>query len=253
MIEAAAGDGFVGADSISERLSSLIDMPMSNLGPLFAIIPNTLRDDLINAFNEVARNFRERRWEPSELNGGKLCEVAYTILRGHVDGTYPARSSKPTNMVDACRTFEKANPALFPRSVRVQIPRILLVLYEIRKNRGVGHVGGDVDPNCMDATAVLAMSKWILAELVRLFHGVDTTVAESAIEQLTERTLQLVWKVESELRVLATAMTMKQKSMLLLYQTGGWSTRPTFASGSSTRIHRAIVVTSYPRLTRRSW
>ena len=37
-----------------------------------------------------------------------------------------------------------------------------------RNNRNVGHVGGDVDPNHMDAVCVLQMSKWIVAEFVRV-------------------------------------------------------------------------------------
>ena len=41
-------------------------------------------------FNKILRNFRERRWEPAELDGGKLCEIVYSILRGHVDGSFPA-------------------------------------------------------------------------------------------------------------------------------------------------------------------
>src|SRR4029079_6642275 len=111
------------------------------------------------------------RWEPSELNGGKLCEVAYSILKGYVDGRMPPRPKKPRNMVDACRALEAADDSVFPRSVRIQIPRMLIALYEIRNNRGVGHVGGDVNPNEMDSRVVLETSKWIMAELVRLFHN----------------------------------------------------------------------------------
>lgn len=51
---------------------------------VLAAIPTRLRDELIAALNEVLRNYRERRWEPSELNGGKLCEVVYTYsARSH--------------------------------------------------------------------------------------------------------------------------------------------------------------------------
>jgi hypothetical protein len=157
-------------------------------------IPARLRGELLTALSEVLRNYRERRWEPSELNGGKLCEVVYTILRGHVDGKFPPKAAKPSNMLDACKAFEKADSAKFPRSIRIQLPRVLIALYEIRNNRGVGHVGGDVDPNLMDATAVVAMSKWIIAELVRVFHDVPTDVAQETVEALVERTLPIVWK-----------------------------------------------------------
>ena len=184
---------------------------------LLADVPQPLRDELLNAYSQIAINFREGRWEPSELNGGKLCEVVYTILRGYIDGSFPSVSSKPSNMLDACRALEQA-PSSFPRSVRVQIPRMLIGLYEVRNHRGVGHVGGDVNPNRMDSTCVLYMSKWVLAELIRLFHGVDAETAEAAIETIVERTLPVVWKVGSKLRILDTKITMKEKTLLLLYQ-----------------------------------
>ncbi len=111
-------------------------------GTPFSGIPESLRVDLLKAFSQIVRNFRERRWEPSELNGGKLCEVVYAILEGRINGRFPSKATKPKNMVDACRAFEKADPKLFSRSVRIQIPRMLITLYEIRNNRGVGHVGG---------------------------------------------------------------------------------------------------------------
>src|SRR6266705_5334189 len=94
-------------------------------------LPKGLRNELVSAYGEVVRNYRERRWEPSELNGGKLCEIVYTVLRGHVDGRFPSKASKPANMVDACKALEQSNARL-PRSVRVQIPRMLVALYEIR-------------------------------------------------------------------------------------------------------------------------
>lgn len=185
-------------------------------GGLLANIPVSLRDELLAAYNQIVTNYREGRWEPSELNGGKLCEAVYTILRGHIDGTFPATSSKPTNMVDACRNFEQA-PNTFSRSVRIQIPRMLIALYEIRNNRGVGHLGGEVNPNRMDATCVLYMSKWVVSELVRIFHNVDTETAEAAIDAIVERTLPMVWKVGDKLRILDTSTTMREKTLLLLY------------------------------------
>src|SRR2546428_9970348 len=109
-----------------------------------AQLPSGLRDPLLASFNEIVVNFRETRWTASELDGGKLCEVVYTILRGHVDGSFPSGPSKPSNMVQSCMDLAKADATRFPRSVRIQIPRLLIALYEVRNNRGVGHVGGDV-------------------------------------------------------------------------------------------------------------
>ena len=54
---------------------------------LFRDIPLSLRNELKDKFIEIVKNYNERRWESSELNGGKFCEVIYTILeigRAHV-------------------------------------------------------------------------------------------------------------------------------------------------------------------------
>jgi hypothetical protein len=183
---------------------------------VLAGIPASLRDELIEAFRKIERNFREGRWEPSELNGGKLCEVAYCILKGHVDGAFPAAASKPKNMVDACKALESSGTQ-FPRSVRIQIPRMLIALYEIRNNRGVGHVGGDVDPNHMDATCVLYIAKWVLSELIRVFHGVSTDQATEIVDALSDRELTLLWKINGMTRVLDTSLSMTEQTLLLLY------------------------------------
>lgn len=179
-------------------------------------IPDGLRIPLFDAYNEIQKNYRETRWEPSELNGGKLCEIIYTIIKGYADGAYPARPSKPRNMVLACQNMENENPSL-PRSIRIQIPRMIMALYEIRNNRGVGYSGGDVNPNHMDANAVLYMSKWLMSELVRIFHNVDTIEASAIIDSLVERKFSLVWEVNGVKRILNESLSMKDKTLILLY------------------------------------
>lgn len=187
--------------------------------PAFAGIPTGLRAPLLTEYNKLCRHFREGRWEPAELNGGKLCEIVYSILKGHVDGKFADSPFKPSNMVDACRALEQAGSS-FPRSVRIQIPRVLLALYEIRNNRNVGHVGADVDPNHMDAAVVVGMMKWVLAELVRIFHNTTPQQATEVVESLTERTIPILWKVGDVTRVLSN-LSVKDKTLVLLYGSTG--------------------------------
>ena len=189
-----------------------------NRAAVLGAVPPGLRDPLVEEFNKILGNFMERRWEPTELNGGKLCEIVYSILSGHVDGSFPASPSKPRNMHDACKRLEQASA---PRSIRIQIPRMLIALYEIRNNRGVGHVGGDVDPNQQDGTVVVAMSQWIMAELVRVFHKVDLVTAAAAVEKLVQRTIPLIWEVNGSLRVLNPSLSARDKSLVVLYSASG--------------------------------
>lgn len=198
---------------------------MLDAASLFHGLPSGLRDPLLKGYIEIARNYAEHRWEPSELNGGKLCEIVYSIVDSATSGTYPASPSKPTRMVDACRAIEQrpSNPTLFgDRSLRVLIPRLLPYLYEIRNNRGVGHVGGDVDPNYSDATAVFSCSNWIMAELIRVFHDVPLEQAQSAVDSLVERKHPIVWEIEGVKRVLDPSMPRADQVLVLLYSSQGW-------------------------------
>lgn len=181
----------------------------------FAALPSTLAQDLLDAYAEILTNYAERRWEPSELNGGKLCEGVYTIVEGYLSGNYPTRANKPKNLPAACLTIANKYTAA-ARSPRIQIPRMIVALYEIRNNRGVGHAGGDVNPNQMDATAILYMSKWLMAELVRLLHGLTTEQASEVVEALVEREISLVWRWGDKRRVIRTGLTLKQQVLLLL-------------------------------------
>jgi len=182
-------------------------------------IPSGLRDPLLDEYDSIVQNYMERRWTPSELSGGKFCEIVYTILQGHAKGTYPTKPAKPANFVDACKKLESNSGQ--PRSFQILIPRMLPCLYEIRNNRGVGHVGGDVDPNHMDALAVLSMSNWIVAELVRVLHSVSVNEAQSLVDDLVERRVPLVWQGQDVKRVLDPSMQLKDQILLLLASTTG--------------------------------
>lgn len=191
-----------------------------NLTTIFSKVPPPLRNDLLNTFNATATNFRERRWEPAELNGGKLCEVVYTILKGSIEGQFATKSQKPRNFLDSCRKLEQA-PSNNSRSVRIQVPRVLAALYEVRNNRSVGHIGGEVDPNEMDAAFVFHCAQWIMAELVRIFHEVSTDEATRVVEALTERELPLIWVSGATKRVLDTNLSSRDQTLVLAYTTDG--------------------------------
>lgn len=187
-----------------------------------AVLPTGLRDDLLGAYGEIVKNYRERRWEPSELNGGKLCEAVFTIVEGYLKGTYPARAQKPNRFPQACLDLEKTYQSVpNSRVPRILIPRMMLGLYDIRNNRGVGHAGGDVDPNHMDAAVVLACSKWLLAELVRLLHGLSVDEATQLVDALVEREVPLIWAEDDLKRVLRTGLTWRQQTLLLLLSEAG--------------------------------
>ncbi|UYG01257.1 hypothetical protein [Halomonas sp. GD1P12] len=186
---------------------------MAELKTLLGSLPAGLRTPLIKEYKKLTQNYMEHRWEPAELSVGKLCEIVYSIINGHVDGNYPTSPSKPRNMVAACRQLE--NEASLPRSFQILIPRMLPALYEIRNNRGVGHVGGEVNANNVDATLMLTMVNWVMAELVRVFHTGSLEEAQTAVDALAQRSTPLIWDNKGFKKVLSPNINLKDQILLL--------------------------------------
>jgi len=184
-----------------------------------AAIPSGLRTPLLDEYQLIVQNYLEQKWLPSELSSGRFCEIVYTILAGHASGSYATSPTKPTNFPQACRNLENNNSV--PRSFQILIPRMLPALYEVRNNRGVGHVGGNVDSNHMDATVVLGMVNWIMAELVRVFHQLPIAEAQALVDQLAERRIPIVWQSGQMKRVLDTKLKLPDQMLLLIASCAG--------------------------------
>ena len=192
---------------------------------LLSGIPAALRDPLIAEYKGLTAEYAKGAWKHASLDGGRFCEVVYTILEGALTGgAYASTPKKPRDFVGACRALEsKAPVAVGDHSLRVLIPRVLPGVYDVRNNRNVGHVGGDVVANEMDADFVRDAATWVLCELVRVFHGVDTKEAQTAVDALTERRHPLVWEYDGFRRVLDPELSGPDQALLLLHASTGWT------------------------------
>lgn len=184
---------------------------------LLSAIPEQLRSPLVREFQSITTAFINRRWRESELQAGKFCEVTYSVLLGKLTGAWPAQPAKPEKFAVACKNLEQHPAANNPHSFRITIPRLLAGLYDIRNNRNVGHIGGDVDPSHMDAAVCVSTCQWVMAELVRVFHDLPTADAQRAVEALVERHVPSVWEVDGVRRVLRNDLKASDQALLLLH------------------------------------
>lgn len=184
---------------------------------VLGLLPSGLRAPLFAEYEAILGSFLEGRWLPAELSGGRFCEIVFTIIEGYASGTYPTVPKKPQDFVSACRRLEQNTHV--PRSFQILIPRLLPTLFEVRNNRGVGHVGGDVNPNHMDATFVLTSANWVMGELIRVFHNVTTNQAQSIVDGLAERQIPLIWEGKDTRRVLQPNLRIQSQVLLLLATT----------------------------------
>lgn len=194
-------------------------MSLPSLQDTLKSIPLGLRDPLIEEFEQGLYEYRAADWEKVGLKAGKFCEVAYCICSGHATGSYVTSPSKPGNFPQACRDLEQHNGTK-GRSLCMQVPKVLVALYELRNNRAIGHVSAEVSPNHMDAEFFLRGMKWIMGEFVRNYSQLPVNESYAVVEAVTARTFHMVWSSGNVRRVLEPAKTAGQKVLIMLYAEG---------------------------------
>lgn len=184
---------------------------------LESALPLELVDALISSYGEIKQNFYLGRHEPSELNGGKFVEACVRILQYETSaGKYTALGSQIRNVIDELRCFERVPSTTAIESFRIHIPRALAAVYNVRNKRGVGHLGGDVNPNSADAALVVACADWVMAELLRVYYHCSLEEAQAIVDALVQRRLVLVHPVLGLRRVLLPSLSYKDQTLLFL-------------------------------------
>src|SRR5258708_1906683 len=136
-----------------------------------------------------------------------------------------------------------------PDSIRLNIPRVLRVVYDIRNGRNTAHLGDGIDPNLQDATLVISNLDWVLAEFVRLYHDVDADEAQRIVDGLVARAVPAVPDFNGFLKVLKPGLLASPYVLLLLYECGTrvaslgeietW-VRPTMRSNLKATLRRLV-------------
>lgn len=180
-------------------------------------LPLELVDALLLSYEEIKQNFYLGKHEPSELNGGKFVEACFRILQYETNaGSYTSIGTPIRDLIGKLRGFEQIPSANAKESFRIHIPRTLVAMYNIRNKRGVGHLGGDVNPNRSDASLLVACADWVMAELFRICYQCSLEEAQMVVDALVQRRLSLVYELEDTKRVLLPRLSHKDQTLLLL-------------------------------------
>jgi hypothetical protein len=180
-------------------------------------LPSDLVDALLASYDELKQNYYIGKHEPSELNGGKFCEACIRILQHETNsGNYIPIGISIPDLIGKFRDFEKLPAISINESFRIHIPRVLITIYNIRNKRGVGHLGGDVNPNSADASLLVACADWTMAELFRVYYQCPLEEAQSIVNALVQRRLDLVHEIENVKRVLLPSLSQRNQTILLL-------------------------------------
>lgn len=186
---------------------------------LSAFIPAKLVDELLEAHAEAKRNFYLGGLRLSAVEGGRFCEAAFRIVE-----QVATRQHTPLGVQLATEKLTERLANLpkgsVPESVRLHIPRALRVVYDIRNKRDAAHLADGIDPNLQDATLVISVLDWVLAELIRLFHNLTPDEAALIVDLIVARSAPAIQDFEGFLKVLRPELSAGHYVLLLLYQRG---------------------------------
>ncbi|WP_432253094.1 hypothetical protein [Streptomyces sp. HNM1019] len=194
-------------------------MSESTRAVLSSAYPPHVVDELIASYREAKSNFYRGGHRLSAVEGGRFCEAAFRILEDITTGIHtPLGENLDTQKVISKAAAQPKDQQ--PKSVRIYIPRALRVVYDIRNSRNAAHLADGIDANLQDATLVVSVLDWVLAELVRLSKGITPEEAQSLIEELVTRKVPGVQDFGTFPKVLRTDLRASDRVLVLLYHRG---------------------------------
>jgi hypothetical protein len=176
-----------------------------------------LVDELLAAHQDAKHNFYLGGLRLSEVEGGRFCEAAFRLLQEATTGKFTDLGTA-LNTTKIISDLANVPSAKAPDAIRLHIPRALRVVYDIRNTRDAAHLGDGIDPNLQDATLVICNLDWVLAEFVRLYHGVSADEAQKLVDGLVTRKVPAVEDFDGFLKVLRPGSRVREYLLLVLYE-----------------------------------
>ena len=193
---------------------------MSTASPLEAAltrVPKTLRIRVIERYEKVKSEYLKGNHEACGMAAGRFVEVMIRILQNELTGSYTALGQQLRPFDQEVTALGQLPKASGPDSLRLIMPRALAFLYTLRNKRGIGHEGGDVDANEIDAAACVRTADWCLSELIRVVHEISLEEAQALLDAIAEREVPHVWATAGVKRVLDPNLSARDQVLLLLY------------------------------------
>lgn len=129
----------------------------------------------------------------------------------------PLGKTLPNFTTTRLAQFESASSP--HEALRIHIPRALFSIYAVRNKRDAAHLADGIDANLQDATYVVGVLDWVLAEFVRIYHQVTPDVAQSIIDDLVQREVPVIEEIDGQ-PVCVKRLGTSDKILVFLYRAG---------------------------------
>lgn len=179
-----------------------------------------LVEKLFESYQALTEHYYLGRYRPCALEGGRFAEISLRMLQQTLTGAFTPLGTPIPNFTDEVRKLEKFDKLRFKESLRIQIPRTLQVVFDIRNKRDIGHAGGDVDANYTDASLSLGACNWVLTEFLRIYYTSDINTAQRLVNSLIKIRIPLIQDFDGFLKILKPDLSVPNKILVLLYYIG---------------------------------
>ncbi len=184
-----------------------------------SVLDARFRARLIKDYRDLKSAYVQRQFDACGLRAARFAETMLRLLQHWLTGTHIPFGTRIPNFIDECGKVENLPQTAGPEGLRVIMPRALVFMYTLRSKRGIGHVGGDVDANQIDAATSARIGDWCMAELIRVVHTLTLEDAQHLLDAISARQLPHVWTVLGKRRVLNPSNNYREQTLLLLYET----------------------------------
>lgn len=195
-------------------------MPLAQIQAGFEAsgLPSSVSRRLLKEYAEAKRRYHLGDHGPTAVDAGRFAEAAIRIVENALFQTYtPLGKTLPALNTKRLAQFEAATGA--NESLRVHIPRALFSVYAIRNKRDAAHLGDSIVANLQDATYVMSVLDWVLAELVRIYHDFSPEEAQATITDLVVREVPVVEEIAGQ-PVLSKRLGVSDRILVFLYRAG---------------------------------
>lgn len=195
-----------------------MDQADVRLGFVAAAMPAELADELLDQYIEAKRRYHLNDHRPTAIEGGRFCEAVTRILEHELLGKY-TKLGKTLPALNEKRLATFAGAQHTNEALRIHLPKALYFIYGIRNKRDAAHLSDDIDPNLQDATLVVGVLDWIMAELVRIYHTVSPDKAHAIISDLVTREVPVIEEINGQ-PVCSKDLPFGDRILVFLYRAG---------------------------------
>lgn len=183
-------------------------------------LDQTLLEQLINEYNSLESRFILRDWEPATLDGGQFAEAAARILYHQDSGTLNYNKG-----VGSCLNYledsNNSNSHDYPdRKSALHTSKVIKTIYKFRSDRGAVHINHNYSANHLDSSLVIANSKWVLSEFLRIFLTTDLNLVEDIIRDILEFDSPVIGDFDGQIMVQRTDCSTVEEILILLHYAG---------------------------------